>query len=154
MGPLPQHVRTSTLTASTPIRIRCDCRLAIERLKKAAPSLDMQDAHRLGGRGKFADRYLVKGPTNKLHFMASLCGTGVEYFCQIAATCLKMLTNPIHCRSRGSGSCFPSSVRKSSATRRETSHCGVCGSERLSLGRSALLPPPHRVVCAALFLIR
>jgi hypothetical protein len=96
--------------------IRCICRLAIKRLKKAAPSLDMQDAHRLGGRGKLADRNLVKGPTSKFHFMASLCGAGVEYFCQIAATCLKMITNPIHCRSRDSGSCFPSPVRKSSTT--------------------------------------
>jgi hypothetical protein len=58
------------------------------------------------GEGKLADRYLVKGPTSKLHFMVSLGGTGVENFCQIAATCLKMITNPIHCRSRDSGSCF------------------------------------------------
>jgi hypothetical protein len=55
----------------------------------------MQDARRLmGRRGKLAYRYLVKGPTSKLHFVISLRGTGVEYFYQIAVTCLKMIANP------------------------------------------------------------
>ena len=63
------------------------------RLKKTAPSLDFQDARRLGGKGKLAYRNLLKGPTSKLRSMIRIRGSGVEYFCQIADPCLKMLTN-------------------------------------------------------------
>ena len=53
----------------------------------------MHDARRLGGKGKLAYRNLLKGPTGKLRFMVRIRGSGVEYFCEIAAACLKMLTN-------------------------------------------------------------
>jgi hypothetical protein len=53
----------------------------------------------MGEKGKLADRYWVKGPTSKLLFMASLRGARVEYFYQIAFTCLKMITNHVHCRT-------------------------------------------------------
>jgi hypothetical protein len=84
---------------------KCARRLTIEWQKKAAPSLDVHDARRLVGRkGKLANRDLVEGPTSKLHFRVSLRGTGVEYFCQIAAACLNLITNAINCRPRNSGS--------------------------------------------------
>ena len=51
----------------------------------------MRDARRLGGKGKLAYRNLLKGPTGKLRFMVRIRGSGVEYFCKIADTCLKML---------------------------------------------------------------
>ena len=94
----------------------------------------MPDARRLGGKGKLAYRNLLKGPTGKLRYMVRIRGSGVEYFCEIAAACLKMLTNrtvviryaacdvALRCTSVGAIEPKPISVSSTASS------SGVCGS--------------------------
>src|ERR1700689_4295849 len=60
--------------------------------KKAAPSLDMQDAHWLVGIGRVRKSVFGEGADKQPHYLiARVRGTGVEYFCQIAATGICLL---------------------------------------------------------------